>query len=454
MAKNDTIYLSIILIIAIFNYANCQNIITSWHYDKVQMYDLETIRDILVYDTFKDITFNSFREDSIDIRNLKITSVSNSLYDSYLNYNMGLFLFMPHKVTFSFEYDYSSSQGSGKATFDFNMDMLRMRVRNNKETQTQDVNITADYTENDFSIYDISDKTYAEKIKVALYKGFENNGFVNDKILPKIDLIDAYKKKLSQKADFKFSTGAFLENKEITIKLNRFIGFCEELGKIRKSAICYYSGELENEEDKTDRSNVTLITKFTDSTDYNIFINSYLLDRIGNRISTDGLKEKIYDKTVPKAEIPYDFKFSSLKKYFDGLGTYSDEEEFSTKIKIKEFSTKSAKFNVVFIIKEEEKFNMDVTVNYNLKGDLNKNVLVNLCVFRISNVEVGKPTGTVKIKDEANLKDAISKSFDFTNYPLCLTDEGVSFKDYFSKITSIEDSSNDGIYLFGNQLYQ
>ena len=97
---------------------------------------------------------------------------------------------------------------------------------------------------------------------------------------------------------------------------------------------------------------------------------------------------------------------------------------------------------------------MDVTVNYNLKGDLNKNVLVNLCVFRISNVEVGKPTGTVKIKDEANLKDAISKSFDFTNYPLCLTDDGVSFKDYFSKITSIEDSSNDGIYLFGNQLYQ
>ena len=113
---------------------------------------------------------------------------------------------MPHKVTFSFEYEYSSSQGSGKATFDFNMDMLRMRVRNNKETQTQDVNITADYTENDFSIYDISDKTYAEKIKVALYKGFENNGFVNDKILPKINLIDAYKKKLSQKADFKFSS--------------------------------------------------------------------------------------------------------------------------------------------------------------------------------------------------------------------------------------------------------
>jgi len=454
MRKNDTIYLSIILIIAIFNYVDCQNIITSWHYDKVQMYDLETIRDILVYDTFKDITFGDFKEDSIDINNLKITSVSSSLYDSYLDYKMGLFLFMPHKVTFSFEYDYSSSQSHGKATFDLKMDMLKMRFKNINKTQTQEANITADYTENDFSIYDISDKTFAEKIKQALYKGFEHNNFVKDKILPKIDLVDAYKKKLSQKADFKFSTSTFLENKEITIKLNRFIGFCKDLVGKRKSAICYYSGELENEEDKTDRTNIPLIDKFKDSTNYNIFINNNLFDRIGNKILTLGLSDKIYDETVAKEKLDYKFNVESLKIYFDNFGQYSDSEKFSTKIKIKEFGSNKAKFNVVFIIKQEEKFNIDVTINYWLGIKLSKNVIVNLCISQITTVDLGKPTGSVKIKEELKLKDQIKNSFDLEKKPLCLTDEGVSFKDYFSKITATQDSSNEGIYLFGNQLYQ
>ena len=135
MAIKSKIYFSIFLIIAIFNYANSQNIITSWHYDKVQMYDLETIGDIFVDDTFTDIIFDDFSEYSIDIKNLKITSVHQSLYDSYLNFKSGLFLFMPDKVSFSFEFEYTYEGSSAKATFDFKMNMIRVRVKNNKEEQ-------------------------------------------------------------------------------------------------------------------------------------------------------------------------------------------------------------------------------------------------------------------------------------------------------------------------------
>ena len=119
MAIKSKIYFSIFLIISIFNYANSQNIITSWHYDKVQMYDLETIGDIFVDDTFTDIIFDDFSEYSIDIKNLKITSVHQSLYDSYLNFKSGLFLFMPDKVSFSFAFEYTYEGASSKATFDF-----------------------------------------------------------------------------------------------------------------------------------------------------------------------------------------------------------------------------------------------------------------------------------------------------------------------------------------------
>ena len=57
------------------------------------------------------------------------------------------------------------------------------------------------------------------------------------------------------------------------------------------------------------------------------------------------------------------------------------------------------------------------------------------------------------IKDEAGLVSAIQESFDFGNIPICLSDNGVSFRDYYAKIKKVEDSE-EGFYIFGDQLYQ
>ena len=455
MSRNNFIYISIVFIISFLNYANSQNIITSWHYDKVQMYELETIGDIFTNSFFNNTSFIDFTDDSIDIKNLQISSVSQSLYDSYLNFKTGLFLLMPNKISFSFTFDYLYEGEQSKATFDLNVNMLKIRVKNDKEKQNPSAKISSDYSESDFSVFDISDKTIAEKVKSALYKGFKNNNFVNNNILGKINLIDIYKKRLSNKEDFKFTTSSFLENKEITIKLDRFIAFCEDIKGKGSNSLCYYSGEIDNEQDKTDRSNVPLKNEeFLSSTDYNIFINKNLLHKIAKKISSEGIKEKIYDKNVPKKSLSYDFTVASLKNYFNGLNSYDDKLEFSTKIKITEFDSKSVKFSVAFTLGDKTNvFSVNVEIKLGYDFSLKKNVRLNLCLKSVSDMKVTISSSTITIKDEEGLKKVIEESFDYENIPLCLSDGGISFKDYYAKILKIKDT-DEGFYLSGNQLYQ
>ena len=76
-----------------------------------------------------------------------------------------------------------------------------------------------------------------------------------------------------------------------------------------------------------------------------------------------------------------------------------------------------------------------------------------MCLKSVSDLKVSISTGSVSITDEAGLISAIQESFDFKNIPICLNDDGGSFRDYYTKISKIEPSE-EGIYLYGEQLYQ
>ena len=456
MDINSFINFLIILIISIFNLSNTQNIITSWHYDKVQMYEMETIGDMFTYENLKDITFGELKEDFITINNLKISDVSHSLYDSYLNFKTGLILLTPDKVSLSFTFNYTFGDITSNASFDFKINIIRIKYKNNKEEQTQAVNISGEFSDTDFSVYDISDKILSERVRYAIYKGFKNNYILNGTIFKNIDIIQYYKNRLSKKPDFVLKTGTFLGQKEININLNRFVAFCEDVEGKLKTALCYYSGEIDNVEDKTDHSQDPLKkADFLNSTDtYNTFININLLNKIAQKISTEGISQKTYDKTVPKKSLSYDFTVASLKKFFNGLDAYDNALEFSASIKISEFDTKSAKFNANFNIGENQNvFSINVELNFGLEFSLKKNIRLNLCLNNVSNIKVTISTGSVTIKDEAGLVSAIQESFDFGNIPICLSDNGVSFRDYYSKIKNVE-ASEEGFYIFGDQLYQ
>ena len=178
------IFINIFLILSFFKLSLFQNIITSWHYDKVQMYEMQKIGTILSTQIKEKATsLPDFSQDSITITKLKLTDVQQSLYDSYLNFNSGLLLFTPNKVSLSFNFSYSGQGNTGSASFDLKINVLKIRLTNNKKDQTQSVQISMFSNENDFSVYEISDKEFSSKVKTALYKGFEDNKILNDSLL-------------------------------------------------------------------------------------------------------------------------------------------------------------------------------------------------------------------------------------------------------------------------------
>ena len=261
MSKQLFLVINIIILLSNLNIYISQNIITSWHYDKVQMYDIQKIGAILSSQIKQKVTsLPDFTEDSIRITNLKISNVQQSLYDSYLNFNTGLLLFTPNKVTLSFTFSYSGQSSSGSASFDLKINILKIRIKNNKEDQTQSVTISMFSKESDFTVYEIADKDFLEKVKTALYKGFDNNNILDEQISSKIDLLNYYKDFYNNKKSLNFETSSFFGSKKITINFNRFLGFCEDVTGKAESALCYYSGEIDGE-DKKDKTKLLLIMK-------------------------------------------------------------------------------------------------------------------------------------------------------------------------------------------------
>ena len=449
--------INIVLIISILYLSLSQNIITSWNYDKVQMYELQKIGNILSTQIKEKVyELPEITGEGITLDNIILTDVQHTLYDSYLNFKTGLLLFTPNKVTFSFNFSYSSvnESESGSASFDLNVDLLKIRLKNNKTEQTQSTEIYMNSNEDDFSVYEIPDKNFSAIVKRVLYEGFSGSDYLNNYFSNSIDLISYYQDFYNAKRSLNFTTSEAFGSKNISVNFSRFIAFSEDVVGMAESALCYYSGELS--EDKRDKSSAPLGNEqFVNPNDtYNTFINIDLYNEIVNNTIEDGLHEKIFNKKSAKKKLSYDFTVASLKKYFSGLEAFGNSEEFEAKIKINELTAKSTKFTASFKIgTQEDVFALDVDMNNDLNLTITRSVRINICQIGISNIKIKVKSGNVSILDESGLKRVVEESYNLEGNDKCLTDNGISLRDYYSIITNgyIRD---EGIYLEGNQLYQ
>ena len=113
----------------------CQNIITSWNYDKVAMYDLQKMNNFLnnFVQSPLDIPY-TLTNDSLKINNIKLIGISTNLYDSLINYNTGLLLLAPNKITMNFNFSYSDGTQSADATLELKILTFKLKVTNDKTT--------------------------------------------------------------------------------------------------------------------------------------------------------------------------------------------------------------------------------------------------------------------------------------------------------------------------------
>ena len=458
----------IFLFILLFSLFFSQNIISSWNYDKVTMYDIQKINKFLLTELVglcKDIPNKIPLVHNIEVKNIKLIDVETNLYDSYFNYNNGLFLLTPNKVTLYFNFSYyESTRGfNSNSTLELKIKVLKIRIINDKENQKFQIVSKMVSPEENYNIPGIEDKDFLSLLKNALFSGFQQQYIITEAIPKKINsgLSNYITRYYSQNNEFKIKSNDFFGNFIFSMKNNEFLYFCEDLIGEYKNSFCYFNGYSNKDDEKKDKTKVPLVNeRFSHNDDnlFNIFINKDLIYDILNYISDSYFYfyPKIFNNKTNIKDLSYDFKISSLKKYFSGLQNYKDDDYFFCEINIGKISFYDVNYKVKFIFNDKY-FILNITSKIVIDTPIIKNVRFNLCLkdAKASKVEIlsYSTESKIEITNSNELKNVIDESFDYDYNKICFTNEGITMRDYFAKIGNIY-IREEGVYLEGNHLYQ
>ena len=455
------------LFLILFSIYLSQNIITSWNYDKVAMYDIQKINSFLLSEFENKVHDypNMILWNNINVTNLKLINIETSLYDSFLNYNNGLFLFTPNKITFYFNFSYSETTRGyeGNATLELKIHTLKIKVKNDKISQEPTISTKMVSPMDNYNIPGIVDKEFLRLLKDALFSEFQLQSILSKTISNQISdgLLKYYNEFYSKKKEISVKTNNFFGNLKFSMKNNKFLYFCEDLLNEYKNNFCYYLGYSSKDEEIKDKTKIALSNeRFSHNKDnlFNIFINKDLIYDITNYITKYYFyfSPKIYNNKTNIKQLSYDFTVSSLKNYFNGLQNLKDSYYFYCEIFIDKFTFNETIYRAKFII---DNFNFIINITSRIEVDLPiiKNIRFNLCLKNIETLDVEVISNSqdlkIEIKNLEKLKKVIGESFDFDYNKICIFDKGFSMRDYFAKIKSIY-IREEGIYLEGNHLYQ
>ena len=460
---------SIYIFLSIISVFICQNIITSWNYDKVAMYDLQKINTFL--NNFAQNPLDipiTLKNNTLTINNIKLIQIDTNLYDSLINYNTGLLLLAPNKITLYFNFSYEDGTQRGDTTLELKILTFKLKVSNDKTTEKKanfEIKMTSPLE--NYSIHGIQDKILLEALKYLFCKGFQDNSVLNKIIPEKMEtgLYNYYTEYFKNIKEFNIQTKDFFGNLKLSIKNNEFLYFCEDLLGEYKTAFCYYKGNVQDiEGSKDDKTLLPLKNeRFSHNEDdlYNLFINNDLFEYSMDYFVKNYFEKnaKIYNNKTNTKQLSYDFTVNSLNKYFRGLEYLQKTDYFDCEIYIEKGNLNEVVYKVRVNIRDENKnyFEMRVTSGLTLDIPIKKSVKFDICIkdTKTKNVEIifstTKPQ--VEVSDFEGLQRAIEESFDFSKNPICLNNDGISLRDYFAEITKAY-AKEEGLYFEGPQLYQ
>lgn len=458
-----------IIFFLLFSLFFAQNIITSWDYDKVAMYDIQKINTYLLTELVKqDIVIPRLvLVNNIRVTNVRLIDVQSTLYDSYLNYNNGVFLFTPNKITLYFNFSYSeSTRGyNDSATLELKINTLKIKVKNDKISQKPKISTKMAARQEDYNVPGIADKEFLKLLIDTLFSGF-TRAYVLSELIPGImdeGLNKYYYDFYSRKKEFKITTSEFFGKLIFGMNNNIFAYFCEDLIGDYKNNFCFYLGYTDKEEEKVDKTKIPLSNeRFCHNPDnlYNVFINKDLLEDISSYVIKSYLffNPKIYNNQTNIKKLSYDFNVGSLKKFFSALNSFKDDEYFFSEVFIDNITSTEAKYRAkINIGSNNNNFIISIISKISMNLSTKRGVRFNLCLkeAKTTNIEVVSSSfePKVEITNLEGLKNAIDESFDYDYNKICLSDDGISMRDYFSKITNIY-AREEGIYLEGRHLYQ
>ena len=221
--------------------------------------------------------------------------------------------------------------------------------------------------------------------------------------------------------------------------------------------MCYFSGELNGEDLEDKRKDPLIFENFIEANDnYHMFINRKLFNDVMDYVVKENVKN-IYKKGSTSIKLPYEFTSKYLKEIFD-FSFEKDDASFSVEVQVKNiiFNEKDYHLlslnNVIMLEGLSENITFSNDFNFKVDKKIIKSTKFDICVSEI-NVKEVKSEGTIKIKDENKIKEWINKSFNVESYPLCLSDNGITLRDYFSYLTNVTIGEK-GVFIQGMHLYQ
>ena len=439
-----------LIFITLFNLSYSQNIVTAWHYDKVLMYIHKNIQNYFeneFLETIKEISIKGKKEGDIEITEIKPTSTSLTTADSYGNLNSGLFLYTPNKLNINYDINYKNKEEAKTATMELSIYDLKININSS--------NAVIEIKDKDFVVYDV-DKSILDTFKRLVIKAFDDNSVMTN-YSEKINIVNYYKELMKQHKSFSYQSSKLLGHKNVEIPLNRYIDFCYEKDLKFENAMCYFSGELNGEESEDKKKDPLIFENFIEANDnYHMFINRKLFNDVMDYVVKENVKN-IYKKGSTSIKLPYEFTSKYLKEIFD-FSFEKDDASFSVEVQVKNiiFNEKDYHLlslnNVIMLEGLSENITFSNDFNFKVDKKIIKSTKFDICVSEI-NVKEVKSEGTIKIKDENKIKEWINKSFNVESYPLCLSDNGITLRDYFSYLTNVTIGEK-GVFIQGMHLYQ
>ena len=172
----------------------------------------------------------------------------------------------------------------------------------------------------------------------------------------------------------------------------------------------------------------------------------------GYLITASAIKNNFKNGSISKS-LDYNFTTKYIKEVFD-FTFAEDNITFNVDVEIINFNFNSKGNgnatikNTINIEGHTEKIEFNFTLEFNSTTSIIKSTRINIC---FSQVKVKDVKSSTKIKDEKKLESWIENSFEPNK--LCLSDNGITLRDYFSFMEEVKSEEN-GIFIKGMHLYQ
>ena len=430
-----------------------QLIVSSYSYD----YDLSNTLQIFqntfdkhLAEKINNITFGTFTEKGYEFSDFKLNTPSINLVSSYVNFKTGTVILAPNKFVLSYSFKVKKGEEDMNGEFEIKIFDFVIKFKYNKKKFEHKVKVNI--RDRDMAVYEVNNNK-TEVLEILRNKFKEKN--IQEAIESfNEDLQECMSKEYFMKIpNYNLILSNLLNNKEVDITFQLFTGICEQGGNA-ESSICFYQGSVDPKTDVFDyRYDYKDIQTFDIwNQNYKVFLNYYLLNQVFNQTVSTVMVSNPKSEMVHKLNLNY--TINTLQNIFNNIsGDPTKSFSVDSKINSISYCNDIGKLTLEHKVKDAQTtlVSFETVISFNVNASQTNYTKFNVCLneLKLENTTILSQT---TFKNKNMFDEIFAKILNYGNEKTCLTDKGISVKDYFRYLNTSEKTKK-GIVLTGQKLY-